>query len=508
VNSIIGQFGVGFYSCFMVSDKVEVYSRPSGEGSKGHCWTTDGSGSYEIREADGVNPGTKIVLHLKQDCAEFSDEDRIRNVITKYSNFIGSSIYLNGKKANTIQALWLMDPKEVTETMHDEFYRFVSASFDRPRFTLHYNTDAPLNIRCLLYVPEGKPGLFDLQREGESSLSLYTRKVLIKSKADNLLPKWLRFVKGVVDSEDIPLNLSRELLQESSLIRKLKTVLTNRLLRFLYDQARKDPENYDKFFKDYGVFLKEGILISTDRNEKEEIAKLLRYESSSKPAGEKVSLMDYCSRMKEGQKDVFYLAAPSRELAETSPYFEALKQKDVEVLFCFEAYDEIVFIQLQEFNRSRLTSVEKEMRQDKEEVKLDNLEEGSLSKDSVESLTSYIKSTLGQKVQEVKVTQRLSTHPCVVTVEEMGAARHFVRTQFQNIPAEQRYNILMPTLEINPTHPIIKKLGELQTSNPELGRLLTEQVFDNAMVAAGLVDDPRSMVTRLNQLLTLMVEKH
>lgn len=507
MTNIIGQFGVGFYSSFMVADKVEVFtcSKPGGECYK---WVSDGSGSYEISIAEGVQPGTKIVLHLKGECLEFSDEDIIKGIIKKYSNFVGNPIYLNGKRINTIQALWLMDPKDVSNELHEEFYRFITGAYDRPRYWLHYQTDAPLNIRCLLYVPEGKPGLFEMGRESDIGVSLYCRKVLIKNRADNILPKWMRFIKGVVDSEDIPLNLSRELLQDSALIRRLRTVLTNRLLRFINDQARKDPDSYADFIKDYGIFLKEGIISSPEQIEKEEIAKLLRYESSNMPPGERVSLPEYCGRMREGQKDVFYLAAPSRHLAETSPYFEALKQKEVEVLFCYEQYDELVLLQLRQFDRKNITSVEKEMFRDKEDVKLESDIEGGLSKTDAQQLIDWLKKTLKHKVGHVKATHRLSSHPCAVTVEEMGAARHFVKTQFQSIPEEQRYKLLEPTLEINLSHPIMTKLSSLVSSNPKLAELVAEQVMDNAMVAAGLIDDPRSMISRMNELLTIALEKH
>lgn len=255
-SNIIGQFGVGFYSAFMVADKVEVFTRSSKTGSLGLRWCSDGSGTYEIQEADGVSIGTKIILHLKTDCREYADEERIRTVIKKYSNFVGSPIYLNGKKANDIQPLWLMEPKDVTVDQHREFYRFVGNSYDMPRFTLHYKTDVPLSIRALLYFPEGKPGLFEMSRDSDVGVALYTRKILIQSKTDQLLPKYLRFVKGVVDSEDIPLNLSRELLQNSSLIRKIRNVITNRILRFLHDKSVKEPEQFEIFYRDYGLFLK------------------------------------------------------------------------------------------------------------------------------------------------------------------------------------------------------------------------------------------------------------
>lgn len=217
-GNIIGQFGVGFYSAFMVASKLEVFSR-SAQSETGYKWTSDGTGSYEIAPADGVQFGTKIVLHLKPECREFADDDTLKTIIGKYSNFVGSPIFLNGSRINVIQPVWLMDAKSVTEQQHYEFYRYVSGSYDRPRFTLHYNTDVPLSIHALLYFPEGKPGLFEMSRETQMGVALYTRRVMIMNKTDNILPKWLRFVKGVVDSDDIPLNLSRELLQNSSLIR-------------------------------------------------------------------------------------------------------------------------------------------------------------------------------------------------------------------------------------------------------------------------------------------------
>lgn len=508
-SSIIGQFGVGFYSSFMVAEKVEVFTKSSqAEDSQGYRWVSDGSGTYEVEEAEGVQPGTKIVLHLKQDCREFSDEDTISGIIKKYSNFVGSPIFLNGKQANTIQPLWLMDSKDVTPEMHDEFYRFVGNSYDRPRFTLHYKTDAPLTLRALLYFPEGKPGLFELSRDTEMGVALYSRKVLIKSKTDNILPKWLRFIKGVVDSEDIPLNLSRELLQNSALIRKLRTVLTNRVLRFLHDQSTKNAAEYDKFYKDYGMFLKEGIVTTNEQLEKEEIAKLLRFESSQTKEGEKLTLPQYCNQMKPAQRDIFYLAAPSRALAESSPYYEALKRKEVEVLFCYEPYDELVLMQLQRFDGRNLTSVEKEMRQDKEPDDLTDLGEDSLRRSEVEALMSWMKTTLGSKVQSVRVTKRLDAHPCVVTVEEMAAARHFIRTQSHLMDEESRYALLRPQLELNPRHPIIKKLSALSTSNTKLAELITKQLFSNAMLSAGLLEDPRTLLTSMNELLTLALEKH
>ncbi|XP_054263099.1 heat shock protein 75 kDa, mitochondrial isoform X2 [Macrosteles quadrilineatus] len=507
-NTVIGQFGVGFYSAFMVADKVEVYTRSHQPDSPGYYWVSDGSGTYEIQEAEGVSRGTKIILHLKTESREFSDEQTVRGVIEKYSNFVGSPIILNGNQINTIQPLWVMDPKQITPEQYTEFFRFVGNSYDKPRFILHYKTDAPLSVQALLFFPESKPGLFEMSNETDMGVSLYTRRVLIKSKADNILPKWLRFVKGVVDSEDIPLNLSRELLQNSPLIRKLRTVITNRVLRFLHDKSTKEKESFDKFYKDYSIFLKEGIATSTDQLEKEEIAKLLRFESSSQPAGTVTSLPEYCSRLKTSQRDIYYLCAPSRTLAESSPYLEALRRKDVEVLFCYEGHDELVLMQLRSFDKFQLTSVEKEMRQDKEAEDLTDLGADSLSRSEIDNLVKWIETTLKSRVFGVKVNKRLESHPCVVTVEEMAAARHFLKTQAHQMEEEMRYSLLQPRLEINPRHPVIKKLSVLSTTNPELAELVTKQLFSNAMVGAGLILDPRTVLSNMNQLLTLALEKH
>uniref|UniRef100_A0A672NEC7 TNF receptor-associated protein 1 n=1 Tax=Sinocyclocheilus grahami TaxID=75366 RepID=A0A672NEC7_SINGR len=473
-------------------------------------WLKD-SGVFEIAEASGVRQGTKIVLHFKDDCKEFSSEDRVKEVVTKYSNFVSFPIFLNGRRLNTLQALWMMEPKDISERQHEEFYRYVAQAHDKPRYTLHYRADAPLNIRSIFYVPEMKPSMFDASREMGSSVALYSRKVLIQTKATDILPKWLRFLRGVVDSEDIPLNLSRELLQESALIRKLRDVLQQRVIRFLLDQSKKDPEKYARFFDDYGLFMREGIVTTAEQSVKEDIAKLLRFESSALPAGQQTSLMEYASRMKAGTRNIYYLCAPNRHLAEHSPYFEAMKQKDMEVLFCFEQFDELTLLHLREFDRKKLISAETDIVVDhyKEEKFQDSKPASErLTDQQAEDLMAWMRNALVQRVTNIKVTPRLDTHPAMITVLEMGAARHFLRTQQLARSSEERAQILQPTLEINTGHDLIKKLHALKDSNPELAQLLLEQIYDNAMITAGLNEDPRPMISRLNQLLTQALEKH
>ncbi|XP_056608845.1 heat shock protein 75 kDa, mitochondrial-like [Triplophysa dalaica] len=510
-SSIIGQFGVGFYSAFMVADKVDVYSRSAEPDAPGYKWSSDGSGLFEIAEASGVRQGTKIVLYLKDDCKEFSSEDRVKEVVTKYSNFVSFPIFLNGRRLNTLQALWMMEPKDISEWQHEEFYRYIAQAHDKPRYMLHYRADAPLNIRSIFYVPEMKPSMFDVSREMGSSVALYSRKVLIQTKASDILPKWLRFLRGVVDSEDIPLNLSRELLQESALIRKLRDVLQQRIIRFFLDQSKKDPEKYARFYDDYSLFMREGIVTTAEQSVKEDIGKLLRFESSALPAGQQTSLMEYGSRMKAGSRNIYYLCAPNRHLAEHSPYFEAMKQKDMEVLFCFEQFDELTLLHLREFDRKKLISVETDIVVDhyKEDKFQDSKAESErLTEQQAEDLMAWMRNSLGQKVTNIKVTPRLDTHPAMITVLEMGAARHFLRTQQLARSSEERAQILQPTLEINTGHDLIKKLDALRDSNSELAQMVLDQIYDNAMIAAGLNEDPRPMISRLNKLLTQALDKH
>ncbi|XP_025962236.2 heat shock protein 75 kDa, mitochondrial isoform X3 [Dromaius novaehollandiae] len=510
-SKIIGQFGVGFYSAFMVADKVEVFSQSAEPGNPGYHWSSDGSGVFEIAEASGVRTGTKIIIHLKEDCKEFANEDRVKEVVTKYSNFISFPLYLNGRRINTLQALWMLDPKDIGEWQHEEFYRFIAQAYDKPRYILHYKTDAPLNIRSIFYVPDQKPSMFDISREMGSSVALYSRKILIQTKAADILPKWLRFLRGVVDSEDIPLNLSRELLQESALIRKLRDVLQKRLIKFFIDQSKKDPEKYAKFFEDYGLFMREGIVTIAEQDVKEDIAKLLRYESSKLPAGQLTSLTEYASRMKAGSRNIYYLCTPNRQLAEHSPYFEAMKKKDMEVLFCYEQFDELTLLHLREFDKKKLISVETDIVVD--HYKEEKFEESRpaaerLTEKEAEDLMAWMRNALGSRITGVQVTTRLDTHPAMITVLEMGAARHFLRMQQLAKTQEERAQLLQPTLEINTGHALIKKLNELKDSQPDLAQLLLDQIYENAMIAAGLNDDPRPMVNRLNELLTKILEKN
>src|SRR6188508_880605 len=288
-SNLIGQFGVGFYSAFMVAKSVKVYSHSWKAGEPGHVWSSDGSGSYEVEEVADASRGAKIVIELKDECAEFANEGRIKEILERYSAFVSFPINLNGKRINTVQALWLRNKNEIKDEEYTEFYKFVAHAFEEPRLRLHFSADAPLAINALLFVPKENTEKLGFSRL-EPSVALYCRKVLIDAKPKNLLPEWLRFLKGVVDSEDLPLNISRETMQDKALVEKLNKVITKRFLKFLDDEAKNRPDAFNEFYGEFGVFLKEGAAI--DYTHKDQIVKLLRFESSLTEKGKTTSLTD------------------------------------------------------------------------------------------------------------------------------------------------------------------------------------------------------------------------
>lgn len=507
-ENIIGQFGVGFYSTFMVGSHIDVFTKSYEPDSPGYFWTSDGSGSYEISEADGVLRGTKVIVHLKDEDKRFSLKATVEDIIKRYSSFVGFPIFLNGTQLNTIEPLWTKSDRDVEEEDHQQFYQFISNTSDSPRYSLMFKADAPLNICSVLYVPSNIPEVFGFGRM-ESAVSLYSRKVLIQSKAKQLLPEWLRFVHGVVDSEDIPLNLSRELLQDSALIRKLSDVLVTKLIRYFLEQKRRDGEKFEKFMAECGNYFREGVVTTESPSQREEISKLLMFESSNEEPGKVKSLKDYVAGMKEKQKEIYFLYTPNRELAESSPYFEALKSKDVEVLFTYEESDEVVMAALKEFEKKPIVSAENSLLN--LEDKTSETGDGSMLETDINELMDWIQNSLGKdKVHKINSSSRITSHPAMVTVPDMGAARRwlkFVKSGPNSEMIKMKYDILQPALEINPDHEIIKSLNALRKNNPYLANILAEQLFDNAMITAGLMDDPREMVGRLTTLLSKVMQQ-
>jgi TNF receptor-associated protein 1 len=490
---LIGQFGVGFYSAFMVAKKVTVFSRSFVPDEQGWQWTSEGGGGYELAPASDLPRGTKITLELKDEAKEFSEANTVERIIQRYSSFVPFPIELNGKRLNTIQAIWARNRNEIKEEEYNEFYTFVGHDHDKPLFRLHFSADAPLAIQALVFVPQRNFESMGMGRI-DSEVNLYCRKVLIQAKAKGLFPEWLRFLKGVVDSEDLPLNISRETMQDTSLMQKLNKVLTGRFLKFLDEQAEKDAPAYEKFYAEYQRFLKEGVV--TDFLHKEPLGKLLRFESSGLDKGQITSLADYVKRMPSDQKEIYCLLTPNRAAAESSPYFEVFRERKFEVLFLYDPWDEFVIEHLQVFDSKPLRLAEKA------DLSLSAKKEDALSEDEAKSLAQWLKETLADKVGEVRVSQRLVESPAVVV-----DADKFMTSSMRRIMKAMKKEgeeDAMPSkqdLEINPAHPIMSRLNAMRQKDNALAASVAEQILDNSRVAAGLLEDPRTMLNRLNQLL-------
>jgi molecular chaperone HtpG len=492
-SNLIGQFGVGFYSAFMAAKSVRVHSHSWQPGEPGHVWTSDGSGSYAIEESAGEQRGAKIVLELKEECAEFAEEWRLKEILERYSAFVAFPINLNGKRLNTVQALWLRNKAEIKDEEYTEFYKFQAHASDAPRLRLHFSADAPLAINALLFVPQENTEKLGFARL-EPSVALYCRKVLIDAKPKDLLPEWMRFLKGVVDSEDLPLHISRETMQDKALVEKLNRVITKRFLKFLEEEARNRPEDFEAFSREFGQFLKEGAAL--DFTHKEQLLKLLRFESSLTAAGKTTSLAEYVTRMGGEQKEIYYLTGPSRAAIESGPYLEGFKARNLEVLFCFEAVDDYVMNNAREFDGRKLIAA------DHADVKLSDLPqpEGALGEAEVKALTEWFKTTLGERVAEVKASDRLVDSPVLAVNADRFTSPHLRRVmKAMNRPGADAP--LRVNLELNPRHAVIRRLHEMHTANPDRAKLVAEQLLDNALIGAGLLDDPSAMVARLNKLL-------
>jgi molecular chaperone HtpG len=477
----------------MVAKSVKVYSHSWHAAEPGHVWSSDGAGSYEIEPSDGERRGTKIVITLKDDCTEFAEDWKIKEILERYSAFVSYPINLNGKRINTVQALWLRSKSEIKEEEYTEFYKFQAHAYDDPRLRLHFSADAPLAINALLFVPKDNSEKLGLSRL-EPAVSLYCRKVLIDQKPKDLLPEWLRFLKGVVDSEDLPLNISRETMQDKALIEKLNKVITKRFLKFLDEESRNRPEAYEEFYREFGHFLKEGAAL--DFTHKDALTKLLRFESSLTEKGKITSLADYVTRIGSEQKEIFYLTGPNRASIESGPYLEGFKARNLEVLFCYETVDEYAMNNVREFDGRKLTAA------DHADVKLADLPKasGALSDEDTQRLVTWLKETLGERVADVKASDRLVDSPVLALNADKFMSPH-VRRMMKAMNKQGEESPLRVNLEINPRHAVLKRLFETHSAQPDRAKLVAEQLLDNALISAGLLDDASAMVARLNKLL-------
>lgn len=492
--NLIGQFGVGFYSAFMVAKKIRVLTRPYLPGEPGCEWVSEGLGSYDVRTADGLPRGTKIILELKEDAHEFAGTARVKEIIRQYSSFVPFPIKVNGEQVNTVQAIWTRNKNEVTEEEYNEFYKFIDTAYDEPLYRLHFSADAPLAINTLLFVPKNNFERFGFGRM-KPGTNLYSRKVLIQPHSESILPDWLRFVKGVVDSEDIPLNISRETAQDSALIAKLQKVITGRFLKFLDKESQDDPEKYAGFWDTFGMFIKEGA--TTDFTYQKDLTRLLRFESSAAEPGKLISLADYAGRMKDEQKEIYFINGPTREAIEAGPYVEAFRAGGYEIIYNYEPIDDFVFSNLGEYEGKKLVSA------DRAGLELPGLTdkpgEDPLDNEKTGALTAWLKEILGGKVSEVNASSRLVESPAIILnlnpmmTSSMQRVMQAANRDFGDMGGK--------ALEINARHKLIKRLDTLREEDPEFARIVAEQVFDNALISAGLVINPRAMVERINRIL-------
>jgi len=495
---LIGQFGVGFYSAFMVAKKVTVLSRSFLPEETGWQWTSEGMGGYDLAAAADLPRGTKIVLELKDDAKDFAQEATVERIIERYSSFVPFPIELNSRRLNTVQAIWARNKNEIKEEEYNEFYTFIGHDHDQPLYRLHFSADAPLAIQALLFVPKRNFETMGMGRL-DSEVNLYCRKVLIQAKAKGLFPEWLRFLKGVVDSEDLPLNISRETMQDTTLMQKLNKVLTSRFLKFLEEQAEKDPAAYANFYTEYQRFLKEGIV--TDFTHKDALGKLIRYESSTQEPGKLSSLADYVKRMPAEQKEIYVLLAANRAAAEASAYYEVFRERKWEVLFLNDPWDEFVVEHLREFEGKPLRLAEKA------DLNLSAKQDAGLSEDAAKALATWLKEILGDKVGAVRVSQRLVESPAVIVDSDKfmtASMRRIMKSMKQDGPDLPGAK---PDFEINPAHPIMAQLDAMRQKDAALATSVAEQILDNSRVAAGQLEDPRAMLARLNQLLEKVLAK-
>lgn len=407
-DSIIGQFGVGFYSTFVVSDNVVVLSKK--DKTQGVRWVSDGCGEYEVSDAENLDfeRGTRIVLKLLPESREFSTDGLVEKTIKKFSQFIAYPIKLNGQVINSLGALWYREKREVTVDEYERFFESIANTKIPYKYMLHYSTDVPLAIKALLYVPTTHNERNGLMQE-TPDVHLYSRKVLIKEKCADLLPHYMRFVKGVVDCEDLPLNISRENYQDSNLISKLRNVLTRRVIKHIDDEAKRDAEKYKKWFADFGVFIKEGIAV--DAENKDALFRLLRFVTKNGGAQALVSIEEYVDKMKEGQEKIYFVVNPSFDQAMKSPYFEPFKNNaSLDVLVLNNQIDEILFQQIGEYKGKKFVSIESAYEEIQKDLGIKHEDTSANSRIPEEDVTGFclwLKNELSDNISKVQISRRL-----------------------------------------------------------------------------------------------------
>lgn len=503
-NNIIGKFGIGFYSVFMVSDKVEIISRSFKTDAKPIKWVSNGLGSFTIEELDEDRKrGTEIIIHLKEDSKEYSEKMRIETVIKTHSNFITFPIKSGEEQLNTVSAIWREPKSNIKPEQYNEFYKFQSHDFEDPFHVIHKSIDAPIQFNALLFLPKKNMDMLGFNRENYG-LDLYVRRILINHQNKDLLPEYLSFVKGVVDSEDLPLNISRETLQENAIFSKIASTVTKQVLTELVKIAKDDKEKYAQFWKEFSRIFKMGY---ADYANQEKFVELLRFDSSANDNKDQlVAFAEYIERMKEEQKDIYYMTGPSREALLTDPHLEIFKRKGLEVLYLYDPVDEFVISSVNKYKEFELKSVD--------QVDLKSLEKlgdtedkkkkaKKLSKEDSKELTSLfskMKEILDDKVTDVKISERLEDSPaCLVNSDNtMSASMQKMMNMMGNnetIPAK--------IMELNQDHKLVRNLLKVFKSdaNDKYIADVTEQLYESSLLLEGYLADPHKLVNRINTML-------
>ncbi len=503
-SGMIGQFGVGFYSVFMVAEWVRVTSRSFRPEAQAVTWYATGDDSYEVSPAEmnerGISPaemnerGTRVEIKLKEDAAEFAEEYRIKNIVHKHSDYIGFPIYVGSeeKPVNKQTSLWRTARNEIKEEDYKDFYRQTTLDFEDPLLRIHMVTDAPVQLYALLYLPaRSERNMFSLRKD--DGLKLYSRNILIDEYNKDLLPEYLRFVQGVVDSEDLPLNVSRETVQSSGLMPKLKKVLTNQVVKELENLAKKEAEKYNSFWGEFGAYLKQGI--AANPAEADVIAPLLRFKTNLHPETWS-SLEEYVSRMKDGQTVIHYLVSEDSKSALRSPHLDSFHAKGLEVVLLTEPMDSFMLMGLRKFKDYELKSVAGAEADGEDPARAES-EAEKIPEEDFNALIGRFKRVLGERVADVRASKRL-----VQSVARLADADSNSNPDLQRVYKYlgREYEIPKKVLELNPSHEVLKNLLKLQADS-ELGDIVIEQIFDSALLVEGIHPDPSSMAPRVQRII-------
>jgi HSP90 family molecular chaperone len=501
VSQVIGQFGVGFYSVFMAAEWVRVTSRSFKKDAEAVTWYATGEDNYQIGAAEKSERGTKVEIKLKEDAAEFAEEYRLKNIIHKHSDYIGFPIYIGEEKAavNKQTSLWRTSRQEVTAEQYTEFYRQTTLDFEDPLLHIHMSTDAPVQLYALLYIPgKAERGVFSSRKD--DGLKLYTRNILIDEYNKDLLPEYLRFVQGVVDSEDLPLNVSRETVQSSGLMPKLKKVLTNQVMRELETLSKNNKEKYETFWKEFGIYLKQGI--AANPAEGDSINPLLRFKTNLNPKTWS-SLADYVSRMKEGQKEIYYIVGEDPKSVLRSPHLDYFHSQGTEVLLLTDPMDSFMLMGLRKYKDFDLKNVA-QAEVDTTQKPNDQPEAEKIADADFTSIVEQFKKVLGERVADVRASTRLYQSVARLADADVNSNPELQRV-YKYLGKE--YEIPKKVLELNTSHAILKNLLKLDADS-ELQNIIIEQIYENALLVEGIHPDPSSVASRVQQIMEAALEKN